>query len=267
MRKIIYISLFVSSIIAIIFLMGFSINNHKNRICSLVDIKIDYGKREFASEIMLTISDIEQFIRLNFDSLKGKPLNNLNIESIENNLAKISFVKDIDVYSDLNGKINIKLSQRRPIMRIYTRTGNDFYIDESGIAIPVKPGFPARVIIVNGYIDDLTFMEKNIDIMNKSYDSIEDIEKLRNLYLLVKEIDKDEFLRKEITQIEIDAEGEITMIPLVGQHIIVMESLDDYAKKLNKLKIFYTQGLRNGGWGQYQKINIEFKNQLVCTKN
>ena len=37
-------------------------------------------------------------------------------------------------------------------------------------------------------------------------------------------------------------------------------------KKLDKLKEFYTEGLNEVGWNKYDRINIEFEKQVICTK-
>lgn len=267
MKRILIASLYFIAIAGIIFLMGFSQKTHRERVCPKVDINIDYGKREFASDIMLISSDIKQAISLNFDSIKGKQNTEFSIENIEKTLAKNNFVKEIDVYQEINGKINIRLTQRRPIMRIYGSSGNSFYIDESGMAIPIKPGYPARVLIISGRINDILFNGEGIDLLDSKNDSLPGINLLRNLYYIGKYIDNDDFLRKEITQIDIRSKNQIILIPLVGRHIIEMQSFANYDQKLKKLKIFYKNGLSQGGWGRYNKINIEFRNQIVCTKN
>ena len=56
------------------------------------------------------------------------------------------------------------------------------------------------------------------------------------------------------------------LIPRVGDHIIVIGTLTDYSDKLARLKLFYEKVLNQVGWNKYRKINIEFSNQIICTK-
>ena len=59
------------------------------------------------------------------------------------------------------------------------------------------------------------------------------------------------------------------MIPQVGNHEIVFgaaNSNKDVVAKLNKLKIFYQEGLPFEGWNKYNQINLKYKNQVVCKK-
>ena len=56
------------------------------------------------------------------------------------------------------------------------------------------------------------------------------------------------------------------MVPRIGPHIIILGSIDNYEAKFEKLWLFYTEGLKNVGWNQYLKINLKYKDQIVCSK-
>ncbi|MBN2746202.1 MAG: hypothetical protein JXR34_05700 [Bacteroidales bacterium] len=266
MKGIIEKILIISGIALMIFLMGFSTFNHQNRLCTSLNIRIDYGQREFTTNMMLTPDDINSLIRMHFDSIEGKKLKDINIEQIHQVISANNYVKDINVSQEINGTIDVVLTQRRPIIRIFGISGNSFYIDETGTAIPVKSGYPVRVVIASGAIDDRFFEGENVNLFDTSQNSTNGIDYLRNLYKMAKYLDKDDFLRKEITQINILPDGKINLIPLVGSHIIEMHSFDTMDHKLRKLGIFYKKAINQGGWGKYSKINIEYKNQIVCTK-
>ena len=42
--------------------------------------------------------------------------------------------------------------------------------------------------------------------------------------------------------------------------------LDNFENKLARLKEFYKKGLNQVGWNKYSRINLEFSNQIICTK-
>ena len=171
-------------------------------------------------------------------------------------------IKDVEV----DGNVKLRLTQRRPIARVYGTTGKSFYIDQTGTIIPIRTFYPARVVIISGSIDDSFYNGENIDIMASENDSLFANSPLRDLYKMAVKINNDDFLKNEITQIVINNNHVINLIPLVGNHIVEMFSFKNYEQKLDKLKIFYKKGLRQSGWGKYRKINIEFKDQIVCTK-
>jgi len=264
-NKLIKISLTLAAVIGIITLMAFSAKIHSKRICPGVSIKIEYGQRKNASDILLVYDDVKQALNLNFDSLKGRSMEEIHIEKIKKVISDMSYVKTVEIYTEINGEIQLLLTQRRPIARVYGTTGKSFYIDQTGTIIPIRTFYPARVVIVSGLIDDGFYTGENIDLLASGNDSLFANSPLRSLYKMVTKINNDDFLKDEITQIVINNQN-INLIPLVGNHIIEMQSLNNFDEKLDKLKTFYKKGLRQSGWGKYKKINIEYKDQIVCTK-
>ena len=44
------------------------------------------------------------------------------------------------------------------------------------------------------------------------------------------------------------------------------DTLADFEKKLENLKLFYEKAIPKVGWEKYSIINLKYKNQIVCTK-
>ena len=84
------------------------------------------------------------------------------------------------------------------------------------------------------------------------------------LFSLLKFIDGDEFWKAQIAHLNVEKDGEITMIPQVTKQKILFGTPEDLAEKFKKLKIFYTKVLPNKGWNTYSVVNVKFKNQIVC---
>ena len=72
----------------------------------------------------------------------------------------------------------------------------------------------------------------------------------------------------EQIHIEPDAKGTFvaTLIPRVGDHTIFLGTLDQLDTKLRRLQIFYQQGLPQVGWNKYSRLDLQYGNQIVCTK-
>lgn len=58
----------------------------------------------------------------------------------------------------------------------------------------------------------------------------------------------------------------IELVPRVGDHLVYLGRLDNFEQKLKRLKVFYEKGLNQVGWNKYSRINVEFSNQIICTK-
>jgi len=91
-------------------------------------------------------------------------------------------------------------------------------------------------------------------------------ELLPDLFRLVQFINGSKFWKAQIEQIYINQKKEIELVPRVGNHTIILGSVDDLREKFENLEAFYEQGLSKYGWNKYKTINLKFKNQIVCTK-
>ena len=79
-------------------------------------------------------------------------------------------------------------------------------------------------------------------------------------------MEADEFWKAQIIQVKVLENGELELIPRVGNHTILLGTTDELELKFKKLKIFYEKGLSKTGWNEYSQINLKFDNQVVCTK-
>ena len=60
--------------------------------------------------------------------------------------------------------------------------------------------------------------------------------------------------------------NEFEIIPVVGNHSILLGDVNDLKEKFDKLKIFYRESLNHTGWNQYSKINLKYENEVYCSK-
>ena len=79
-------------------------------------------------------------------------------------------------------------------------------------------------------------------------------------------IQKDSFWRAQIAQVDITPEKNFEMIPVVGNHIIVLGDGNDYEKKFHRLFVFYKEVLSKTGFDRYSRINIAFDGQVIGTR-
>jgi len=119
-------------------------------------------------------------------------------------------------------------------------------MDRQGKIIEWSPRYTPRVIIVGGVVSPNFARKKLLPIINY--------------------INSDTFLSAQIDQIYVNAVGELSMVPRVGEQIILFGEPEDFQIKFRNLKALYTEGFKDGGWSIYKSINLEFRNQIVCTK-
>ena len=247
-KKIVHIVLWSFPMVLIFISLGFSIKQNKQLKCA--DVKVDIA--DSVQQQFVQPNDIRQWVRRNHQEIFGQSLKLVNLRKIEEGLRKLHAVEDVAVYTNVYddgfkscGSLVVKIKQREPVLRV-DGSGGAFYMDKLGKVIEWSPRYTPRVIIVGGLV--------STDFARKK------------LLPLITYINEDRFLSAQIDQIYVNAIGELSMVPRVGEQIILFGRPEDYQVKFRNLKVLYTDGFKNGGWSLYKSINLEFQNQIVCTK-
>ena len=81
----------------------------------------------------------------------GQLMEEVNGDSLEKALEKNSFVSIVKCYKTPGGRVNINISQRLPILRIKADNGDDYYIDNKGVAM-MPENYTADVAVATGRI-------------------------------------------------------------------------------------------------------------------
>ncbi len=261
--KILIIVMWIALVGGFCTLLGFTNIEQNDSKCKDYVINIDYGK----ADVLVTRDDIYELVAKTGNPLKGQYNGTIDVEKVERAIKHQPYVADANVYMSLEGMVTIEVTQRQPILRIYNQKNESFYLDGLGYLLPLNPAFSARVLVANGYIPESLFT--NLCYLRDSVslrDSLEFRSVMNNLYKLASFITKDRFLKAQIQQIYVEENGELELVPRVGNHTILLGTPEDLEEKFDRLFIFYKLGLSQTGWQRYNVINIKFKNQVVCSK-
>lgn len=261
--KILVIILWVLLVAGAGVLVGFVEVEQYDRTCKRVAVTIDYG----SADVLVSKTDIDSIILKAAGMLRGKPLGYINLGAIESAIRKQPYIANVTVYENNEGVLFVEVQQREPILRVINRNYESFYLDGSGSLLPVNPNFTARVLVVNGNIEDSYLKRPNyrVNIMALA-DSIYIDSLMTNLYKLAMYISHNKFLKAQIDQIYVNQQKEFELIPRVGSHVILLGDAHDLDDKFRKLYAFYKFGMNEIGWNKYNIINIKFKNQVICSK-
>lgn len=215
-------------------------NNEKDKICTSLTITV----KDSVQFQFITRADIFDVLVDNNVRIRKQRLGDIDPERIEQLLSKVPAVKKVDCYITSSGGINIDVWQREPLFRVLGLY--NYYVDVEGKVLPVSNEFTMYVPVVTGAV-------------NKQFAT----SKLKDFVLFLR---NNEFWNAQIVQVDVAADSTVVLIPRVGDHEIYLGDLQDYPQKLQRLKVFYVEGLNKVGWGDYKRISLKFKNQVVCTK-
>ena len=195
---------------------------------------------------VLSIGSIEQHLKQKGIVAKGKPMEQITSEKIEQVLKEISIVEDCQCFKTHKNYVGIHITCKKPVIHIFDNKGEEYYLDnksskiksiQSAIYLPIATGDIKGAKTMKELVDIALFLQDN------------------------------RFWREQIEQIHVTPKQEIVLIPRIGNHLIELGHADNLEKKLDKLKEFYKEGLNKVGWNKYRKLNIEFDKQVICTKN
>ncbi|MCD8317620.1 MAG: hypothetical protein LUC45_01635 [Paraprevotella sp.] len=176
----------------------------------------------------------------------GKKMDAVKLNRIEQVLLKNPYIEDVTSYKTPGGKVCLRIRQRLPILHVMSTDGEDYYLDRAGRKMP-KSSYYADLAVATGHIT-LQYAR-------------------RNLTLLGKYIQDHPFWHDQIQQINVLDDGEVELVPRVGEHIILLGYPTDVEGKLDRMKEFYTEGLNKVGWNKYSQINLKYNNLIICKKN
>jgi len=227
---------------------------------------IDVEIKDTTHNYFVSKEDVLGLLNKKAGKIIGNAQSNVNLANIERIVESQSAIKRADVYrthyrdnKKMSNKLMIDLYQRRPILRVINFYNNSYYLDENELIMPLSPNYTARVLTANGYITEQP-KRRSMSWTCQPYNV------LRDLFVLSKFIQGNKFWNAQIQQIYVNENREFELVPTVGQHIIILGTIENYQLKFEKLKIIYQNVLNPLGWNLYKTIDLKYKNQVVCTK-
>jgi len=261
-KKILNISLWVLLFGGITVLLGFAEEKRNTTICKAIDIRVMQNDTDF----FITPADVRQLITDQQGELVGKTMNAINILKMEKMLAANPYIADAQIYATLDGNIELKISQKKPIVRIINSNNESYYLDSVGSVMPLSPNFTARTLVVNGNINEPYSIYYGVSMKQMQTDTSMHTA-LVDIYKLSSYIYHNPFWKAQITQVYMDSAKDFCLVPRVGSQRIIFGDAGDIEQKFNKLWVLYKEGLNSTGkWNEYSTINLKYKYQIVCTK-
>lgn len=217
-------------------------------------------------EDMLFLTKDQVLTRLRNRGMVGENFtyNELQIDAIEKEIRDMPEVRSVNVYTWVSGKWTVEIALRKPIARIFNLDGSSCYLDSDGRLMPLSDTYTARVLTINGNVNETNMGKNAIAIMNN--DSLKTIEILDDLYAISAYVCSDEFLSAQITHVFVNQFNEFEMIPRVGDQRILFGDGNHIAGKFKKLEYFYLEGMSRAGWEKYDTLDIKYSN-LVYPSN
>lgn len=194
----------------------------------------------------VTGQDITSLLRSQGLDPAGKSPDDIDTRRMEQAVARHPLVDRVECYKTPGGKICVEVSQRQPILRVMADGGDSYYVDDQGRVMPLSAKCVARLPVATGHVSR--------DFATGP------------LYRFACQLQSDPFWLAQTEQIHVLPDHTVELVPRVGDHLVYLGKLDDCTRKLRRVRLFYEKALNRVGWNKYSRINVEFDNQIICTK-
>ncbi len=235
----------ISSWVLLVAYLGVSLWFTEQRMNQLTFRQVYVNVTDSLVSHFITPTEVTEVLSQKGIRITGNKLSALNRDEVKNTVKTLSGIKNAVVYSTPDGSLFIEVSQRTPVMR-YVAPFTSYYIDSEDKEMALSAHYSARVLVVSG-AGDKKFIRDS-------------------LFGMVNAIRSEPFLDELVEEISVNPDHTLEILPRVGDQRILFGDASNYDWKLEKLKVFYKQGLPNVGWDRYSKIDLRFSNQVVGRK-
>jgi len=222
--------------------------------CKGIKVEItDSLTNRFVSE-----KDILKYIDKEYGTCVGKPLDSIDLVKIERIIDGRSAVNKSQAFTTGDGMLNIKVTQRTPIVRFQKKEGG-FYADSEGYLFPLQNSYSSRVQVIDGDIP----LKADSGYKGQIEDP-EEREWLQAVLTLVNFMENSRLWKDKIVQINVCDGGELILIPRKGNERFHFGQPTDIEDKFRKLELYYSCIIPEKGQDKYKEVSLEYDGQIVC---
>ena len=247
MMKITLVSLLTIGLVSyVVYAMIFLSGPDDDEKCMSMELIVKQDSRS----MFVNGADVEQMLKRAHVYPKGMLMKDVNTKKIEEVIRHNEFVSEVECYKSGSGKLCITVSQRVPVIFVIPEGQDGYFVDAQGNIIPNRNN-GTSLVVASGDIDRKFASTKLAEFGQF--------------------LQTNAFWNNQIEQVYVQRNKKgnrvVELIPRVGDHVVYLGSMDDFQKKLRKLKVFYDKAMGTVGWDKYARVNLEYENQIICTKN
>lgn len=171
---------------------------------------------------------------------------NIDMDRINKLLTDNPWIEYGSAFIDLNDTLFIHAKEYEPVLRVYDLEGGSVYVTDEGVIIPSSPRYTPHLMIASGH-----FVEQ---------------EGVAEALAIAQAIRRDDYLAEHVGQIYLNQDRlfEVTVNNLPAKVIVGDTSAID--NKLARLRALLEKYNNTEELIEYKTLDIQYKNQIVCTK-
>ena len=203
-------------------------------------------------------ADVKKFLDKEYGEYVGMLLDSIDLAKVEKIIDGRSAVNKCEAYTTRDGMLNVKVTQRTPVVRFQKNDGG-FYADAEGFLFPLQSSYASRVQVIDGDIP----LKANSGYKGEITDEKERAW-LGKVIDLVNYMENSRTWKDKIVQITVCDGGELIMVPREGTERFHFGQPDEIQEKFRKMEKYYTAVVPAKGEKEYSLVNLEYDGQIVC---
>ena len=224
------------------------------RTCEGIRVEYADGYR-FVSE-----EDIKDYLDKYYGAYIGQRLDSIRLHKVESILDVQSAILKSEAYTTEDGMLNIRLTQREPVIR-FQKGSYGFYADCNGFIFPLQENYTTPVPVMDGAVP-----VNSAEGFKGAPETEAEREWMAGVIALVDYMGKTRIWAENIVQMHVEDNGDIVMIPRQGSERFIFGGPGGAKEKFDRMSDYYRYILPEKGEGYYRTVNVKYDKQIVCKK-
>ncbi len=186
--------------------------------------------------------------------IQDRPVQSFDLRRLETTLEKNIWVQKSRLFFDNNNILHIEVVERTPVTRIFTEDGSSFYLDSTGVRLPLLTQLPLRLPVFTGYPSPKPGHHRVDSMLAAGVGQISAF------------LRRDPYWMGQVAQVNITSDRTFELEPEIGTYCIGLGDGNDVAIKFHRLLLFDQQVLSRVGLERYQRIDVSFAGQVVASR-
>lgn len=256
MRKILNILLLTLTLSALLALCGYYVYQHFTDNISDVELSISRNNEKGFVDDIAT----RQVIMNICDTINNNQIYMIPIDSLREVLAANPWTTNVEASINLKGVLDVDIEECNPVMRVYNINNKSIYIDKDGGIYPENRNYTPHLLIASGHA------KFPVDKLGNVNDSVYADTDLPELYEIMMSVLSDDYARNCVKQVYVDRNKNYIFSLNNTDIFVIFGDGNNADDKLFKMRHFLKKMLGNTEIDNYTSINLNFSNQVVCTK-
>lgn len=188
-------------------------------------------------------------------------ISNIDLMKIQKLLNGNPWVEASSAYIGLNDTLMVKAKEYEPVLRVFNHDKRSYYVTSDGVIFPSSPHHTPRAIIASGHYNFPTPTKGA-----RAIDSLYRNSGIQEALVIAEAIQRDPFLNGNIGQIYKNARNEYEVTVNNVQARVLLGDTLSVDEKLSKLKTLLEKYSGTEELVKYKTVDLQYKNQIVCTK-